>query len=149
MVRSAPKDHQRRSVPFPPLLADLLAARMAGRDTDGPMFRSRRGGVLRVRNMSRDWFDAAAVTAGVPGFSPHELRHTAASLAVSAGASVLGCSGCSGTTRRAPRWTCTQTCSTRTSRRWPTGWWTPARVVADSLRTETVVELPTGVVTGR
>lgn len=40
--------------------------------------------------MRRGWFDAAAVTAGVPGLTTHELRHTAASLAVSAGASVLG-----------------------------------------------------------
>ncbi len=90
LVRSAPKDHQRRSVPFPPFLADLLAARMAGRDSDDPVVASSRGGVLRVRNMRRDWFDAAAVSAGVAGLTPHELRHTAASLAVSAGASVLG-----------------------------------------------------------
>jgi integrase len=39
--------------------------------------------------MRRDWFDAAAKEAGVEGLTPHELRHTAASLAVSAGASVL------------------------------------------------------------
>lgn len=90
VVRSAPKDHQRRSVPLPPFLADRLAARLTGRGTDDPVFGSRRGGVLRVRNMRRDWFDAAAVAAGVPGLTPHELRHTAASLAVSAGASVLG-----------------------------------------------------------
>ncbi|HET7306001.1 MAG TPA: tyrosine-type recombinase/integrase, partial [Segeticoccus sp.] len=53
------------------------------------LFGSERGGPLRVRNMRRDWFDAAAVAAGVPGLTPHELRHTAASMAVSAGASVL------------------------------------------------------------
>ncbi|MGB6006309.1 MAG: tyrosine-type recombinase/integrase [Ornithinimicrobium sp.] len=64
--------------------------RLTGRDDDHPVFSSRQGGVLRVRNMRRDWFDAAAVSAGVPGLTPHELRHTAASLAVSAGASVLG-----------------------------------------------------------
>ncbi len=90
LVRSAPKDHQRRSVPFPPFLADLLAARIAGRDSNDPVVASNRGGVLRARNMRRDWFDAAAVSAGVAGLTPHELRHTAASLAVSAGASVLG-----------------------------------------------------------
>jgi len=42
-----------------------------------------------VRNMRRDWFDAAATSAGLEGLTPHELRHTAASLAVSAGANVL------------------------------------------------------------
>ncbi len=31
LVRSAPKDHQRRSVPFPPFMAELLAARMTRR----------------------------------------------------------------------------------------------------------------------
>lgn len=34
------------------------------------------------------WFDAAAVKVGIKGLTPHELRHTAASLAVSAGANV-------------------------------------------------------------
>ena len=33
-------------------------------------------------------FDRAAVDAGLDGLTPHELRHTAASLAVSAGANV-------------------------------------------------------------
>ncbi|MDT4913712.1 MAG: hypothetical protein QOC66_2840 [Pseudonocardiales bacterium] len=33
-------------------------------------------------------FDRAAATTGAPGLTPHELRHTAASLAVSAGAHV-------------------------------------------------------------
>ena len=36
--------------------------------------------------MRRSWFDREA---GVPGLTPHELRHTAASIAVSAGASVF------------------------------------------------------------
>ena len=39
-------------------------------------------------NARRDWFDRAAVLAGVDGLIPHELRHTAARLAVSAGANV-------------------------------------------------------------
>ena len=41
-----------------------------------------------VRGARRAWFDEAAAVIG--GLTPHELRHTAASLAVSAGASVLG-----------------------------------------------------------
>jgi integrase len=36
----------------------------------------------------RGFFDAASVAIGVPGLTPHELRHTCASLAVSAGANV-------------------------------------------------------------
>lgn len=45
--------------------------------------------MLRVWNMRRSWFDAAAEEAGIKGLVPHELRHTSASLAVRAGASVL------------------------------------------------------------
>jgi integrase len=44
--------------------------------------------VLRNRGARRDWFDRAATNIGKPGLTPHELRHTAASLAVSAGANV-------------------------------------------------------------
>ncbi|GAA4889612.1 site-specific integrase [Tessaracoccus lubricantis] len=84
-----PKDHQRRSVPYPDFLDDHVAARMADKGPNDLLFPSARGGVLRVRNLRRGWFDAAAVAAGVEGLTPHELRHTAASLAVKAGASVL------------------------------------------------------------
>lgn len=34
------------------------------------------------------WFDKAVIRANVPRVTPHDLRHTAASLAVSAGANV-------------------------------------------------------------
>jgi integrase len=35
-----------------------------------------------------DWFDHAAAAIGVPRLTPHELRHTAASLAIASGASI-------------------------------------------------------------
>lgn len=89
LVAKAPKDHQRRSVPFPAFLAKPLAQRLAGKAPESEVFTSSRGAVLRVRNMRRDWWDEAATAAGLPGFMPHEMRHTAASLAVSQGASVL------------------------------------------------------------
>lgn len=34
------------------------------------------------------WFDPAAIAVGLGDLTPHELRHTAASLAVSAGANM-------------------------------------------------------------
>lgn len=86
---SSPKDHQRRSVPYPEFLDEHLAARVEGKQETNHVFPSPRGEVLRVRNMRRAWFNAAATDAGLDGLTPHELRHTAASLAVSAGASVL------------------------------------------------------------
>ncbi len=52
------------------------------------MFTTVRGEVLRKRNARRSWFDRSVAAIGQPGLTPHELRHTAASLAVSAGANV-------------------------------------------------------------
>jgi integrase len=83
-----PKSGQGRSVPVPRILVDPLVEHLAGRGPDELVFRSARGGVLRNLNFRRDVFDDAATAAGLPGLTPHELRHTAASLAVSSGANV-------------------------------------------------------------
>lgn len=89
LVWGAPKDHQRRSVPYPEFLRGALEDAIHGRPADDLLFPATGGQPMRVRNARRDWFDAAATAAGIPGLTPHELRHTAASLAVGAGASVL------------------------------------------------------------
>lgn len=89
LVWSEPKDHQRRTVPWPTFLDDEIRAAVAGKGSEDLLFPAPGGGALRVRNMRRDWFDAAVKMAKVGPLTPHELRHTAASLAVSAGASVL------------------------------------------------------------
>ncbi|MGP4916807.1 tyrosine-type recombinase/integrase [Brachybacterium tyrofermentans] len=89
LVWSEPKDHQRRTVPWPRFLDGEIEAAMKAKGPEDLLFPAPGGGALRVRNMRRGWFDAAAETAGMKGLTPHELRHTAASLAVSAGASVL------------------------------------------------------------
>jgi integrase len=61
---------------------------VAGKGPDDLVFTTWRGRPLRNLNFRRDVFDKAAVDAGLEGLTPHELRHTAASLAVSAGANV-------------------------------------------------------------
>jgi integrase len=83
-----PKSHHRRSVPFPRSLVDPLTRQTAGRPGDALLFTAPEGGVLRVGNFRKRVFDRAAREAGLEGLTPHELRHTAASLAVSAGANV-------------------------------------------------------------
>ncbi|MDF3280441.1 tyrosine-type recombinase/integrase [Gordonia sp. N1V] len=90
-VWGEPKDHEQRWVPIPKSVAAELANHMAGKRRDDLVFKGERsGGPLRVKAARESWFDDAVVAAKCPdGLTPHELRHTAASLAISAGASVL------------------------------------------------------------
>ncbi|HEY8093667.1 MAG TPA: site-specific integrase, partial [Acidimicrobiales bacterium] len=89
LVWGTPKGHERRSVPIPAFLADDLRGQMAGREPDDLVFTGLRGGgVLRNRVFRRAGFDRASAALGLDGLVPHELRHTAASLAVSSGANV-------------------------------------------------------------
>ncbi|WBL19197.1 tyrosine-type recombinase/integrase [Citricoccus sp. NR2] len=87
----SPKTHEVRSVPFPKFLADPLRESCAGRHPDdlvfpGPDLRPMR--TPRVSAESRSWLAGALRRAELPLITPHDLRHTAASLAVSARANV-------------------------------------------------------------
>jgi len=88
LVWDTPKNHQARSVPIPGFLADVLAEVVAGKTANDLVFTTWHGKPLRNLNFRRDVFDKAAEDAGLVGLTPHELRHTAASLAVSSGANV-------------------------------------------------------------
>lgn len=88
-VLGTPKDHERRDVPVPMFLVDELTAWVAGREPSTLLFPAPAGGWLRNGNFRRNVFDAAAERAGLAGVTPHGLRHTAASLAIAAGATVV------------------------------------------------------------
>lgn len=84
-----PKNHASRSVPIPNFLVDQLAEVAANRQhVNDLVFTTWHGKPLRNLNFRRDVFDKAAADAGLSGLTPHDLRHTAASLMVSAGANV-------------------------------------------------------------
>lgn len=87
-VFSTPKSHQVRSVPIPRFLVDELAQHVAGQNPDDFVFTSPRGGLLRLQNFRHTVFDRAARTAALERLTPHGLRHTAASLAITSGADV-------------------------------------------------------------
>jgi integrase len=88
MTFGSPKSHAHRSVPLPAFLRDGMAQRLTGLAPDALVFASRAGTPLRVQSFRRRGFDRATTAVGLDGLTPHELRHTAASLAIAAGANV-------------------------------------------------------------
>jgi integrase len=108
-----PKTHENRQVPYPAFLAETMQALVAGKGRDALVSGE---GLIHVRRpkATTGWFNsavcraqkksAAAIEAAVdageepprpfPRVTTHDLRHTAASLAISAGANVKAGSGC-------------------------------------------------------
>lgn len=84
-----PKDHDRREVPVPDFVLDEVAEVMP---VSGLVFRSPQGSHIHHANWTRRVWLPALESARLPRMRIHELRHTAASLAVASGASVLGVS---------------------------------------------------------
>lgn len=87
-VWGTPKTHATRVIAVPRSLVDDLAAEVAGRGPDELVFTAPKGGLLLLRNWRAKVFVPAIKQAELEGLTPHGLRHTAASLAASAGASV-------------------------------------------------------------
>lgn len=86
-----PKNGEARSVPFPAFLAEPLAVLCAGKGRDDLVFSDAAGDFLRRPNTSNNqtsWFLRALASADLERLTVHDLRHTAASLAVSSGAHV-------------------------------------------------------------
>ena len=83
------KAHKQRSVPLPEFLLPYLARQCEGKPRDELMFTGDGdGGHLKSPHPQSGWFTKAVAASGVPRVTPHDLRHTVASLAVSAGANV-------------------------------------------------------------
>jgi integrase len=90
IVVGTPKTHENRSVPFPGFLVEPLELSCRGKSTDQLVFGS---GVVHLNTpkSGQGWFWSAVqksrkVDDTFPAITPHDLRHTAASLAISAGA---------------------------------------------------------------
>jgi integrase len=87
-----PKTHATRSVPYPDFIEGFIRIALRGKAPDQLLFGN---GVdhLRQPNSQAGWFAAAVRRSqqrdlDFPRITPHDLRHTAASLAISAGANV-------------------------------------------------------------
>jgi len=89
LVWGTPKTYERREVPIPAFLVTELAQQVNRLSDDDLVFAGvRSAGPMRVATFRRGGFNSAAKAIGIPDLHPHELRHTAASLAIAAGADV-------------------------------------------------------------
>ena len=85
LIETTPKSHAARTIPVPDPAWNALASLSHG---DGRIFSTPSGSPLRASSWRRRALDPALEVSGLPRLSPHALRHTAASLAVSSGANV-------------------------------------------------------------
>ena len=82
------KNHQARTVPVPAIVSEELADYETQCNSDGLVFPSVTGTPLRNRNWRRGVFDSAVAALRLK-ITPHNLRDTAATLAIQEGASVV------------------------------------------------------------
>jgi integrase len=82
------KGHERREVPLPRFLIEELARHVEDKSAADLVFIGERGAVMRSQTFQRAVLTRAAAELGILGFHPHELRHTAASLAIASGADI-------------------------------------------------------------
>ena len=89
MLIGPPKGGKERDVPMTAFIAGHLQPRLEGKARDALLFPTPRGKAMRSNNFKRRDYDPAVEAAGLPlGLWVHDLRHTAASLAIHSGASV-------------------------------------------------------------
>jgi integrase len=81
------KNHRSRTVPLVLDLVPIVDRWSAGKAPDAWLFNAPEGGPLRESNWKRSvGWSAATAAVGLPGFRVHDLRHTAASFWLAAGA---------------------------------------------------------------
>lgn len=90
---TSPKSHEMRDVPMPSIVGEVLLPVLAGKGPSDWVFRDHLGRPPRNQSAAgaksnRTWFVSACRRAGVEPLPPHDLRHTAASIAVHAGANI-------------------------------------------------------------
>jgi integrase len=86
LVESTPKSHRTREVPVPRFLAAQPGEHVDSLDRQGLVFTTDSGAPLRSSNFRQRHWLSAVKACGLAGLRVHDLRHTAASLAVKSGA---------------------------------------------------------------
>ncbi|MGP5247752.1 tyrosine-type recombinase/integrase [Corynebacterium flavescens] len=88
LVYGAPKHDKQRLVPLIDQAETILKTKIEEKAPGDLVFTTAGGTPLRGRNARRDWFDNAAKAAGYPDLTPHDMRHSFASVAIASGASI-------------------------------------------------------------
>jgi len=83
------KGRKARSVPVATFVLDELSVKCRGKAPGELVFPGPAGGYLPRPKSVGGWFAAAVTKARVQKITPHDLRHTCASLAITAGVNVL------------------------------------------------------------
>ena len=90
-VESATKTWERREVPVPDYVLDALKSVCVGKQGDEHVFLEPDGALIRTQTAQgnrRTWWRRALTASGLPVMTCHDLRHTAASIAIHCGANV-------------------------------------------------------------
>jgi len=89
LIFGTPKTHESRTVILPRFIANRLASHLDGKPVDALVFTAPKGGPLRSANFRHNVWRPAINETGLPAdLIPHDLRDTAASLMISAGATI-------------------------------------------------------------
>lgn len=91
LVEGTPKSHKVRAVPVPTVVWDLLLEQCEDQNVEDIVFDNGHGAYLIPPTggaRARSWWNSALKQAGLRYMPIHDLRHTAASLAVKSGAHV-------------------------------------------------------------
>ena len=88
-IYKSTKSGQTRSVVLPKYLHPHLNNQIEGKESSDYLFANKLGKPLSLSNFTKRVFKPAINASGIPPITPHDLRHTAASNAIAAGANVL------------------------------------------------------------
>lgn len=89
--QGTPKSNKARDVPMPQLVRDALREQVKGKKPTDLLFEGEHGGYVAPQSLGKNhrcWYKTAVETSGVSKLTCHDLRHTAASIAVHSGANV-------------------------------------------------------------
>lgn len=85
----APKTWETRDIPAPDIVLDALRGECEGKHPDDLVFTNAKGEHIREQAIGGNgWYAGAIKRSKIPALAVHDLRHTAASVAISSGANV-------------------------------------------------------------